>query len=59
MVVVKLGVVKGEPVCTGEPPVAALNHSTVPLPVALSVTVPVPQFEPPVAVGADGRLMVM
>ena len=47
------------PVLTRFPPVGASYHFNVPVPVAFSVTVPVPQREAPVVVGALGIVMVM
>ncbi|KAF5032326.1 hypothetical protein DSECCO2_618530 [anaerobic digester metagenome] len=54
-----LGVVKLVPVPSKFPPVAASYHFRVLAPEALSVTVPVPQREAPVAVAAVGNVMVI
>jgi hypothetical protein len=55
VVAVMLGVVKGLPVPTCVPPVAASYHFNVPVhPVAVKFTVPVPHLEDPVPVGAAG-----
>jgi hypothetical protein len=59
VVVVKLGVVNEVPVLTRVPAVAALYQFNVPVPLAERDTVPVPQREPSVVVGAVARLTVI
>ena len=50
-----LGVTKGDPVPIDVPPLDAVYQLSVPVqPDAESVTVPVPQFDPPLPVGAVG-----
>ena len=55
-----LGVTKGDPVPIDEPPLETLYQLSVPVqPEAESVTVPGPQFDPPVAVGAAGIVFIV
>ena len=54
-----LGVVKLFPVSNIVPPVKSEYHLMVPVPVADSVTVPVPHLAPFVPVGADGKALIV
>ncbi len=55
-----LGVVKFVPVLKALPPVKAPYHETVPAqPLAVMLTVPVPQLLPPVLVAALGIVVIV
>ncbi len=55
-----LGVVKFVPVLKALPPVNAPYHETVPAqPLAVMLTVPVPQLLPPVLVAAFGIVVIV
>ena len=47
------------PLPNNDPPVDAVYHLMMPVPVADSVTVPVPHLAPFVAVGADGTAITV
>jgi hypothetical protein len=54
-----LGVVKLLPVDNNVPSVESEYHLMVPVPVAESVTIPVPHLDSPVPVGADGTALTV